>query len=174
MTYKVPKSLVGACGVFHAAAELSRRGWIAMPTIRNTEGIDIVAVRSGKTANIQVKTNSYGKARFPMRTKNETLVAPNIFYILVTLKDEGKRPDFYVVPSKIVAEYIKQAHQIFVNLPPKVKLERHKGKSIKEIRKKSTMRLFPVTRNDVLGKMPEKLRSIKIEDYKDKWEILEG
>jgi len=42
---RIEKSLVGACGVFYVSAELSRRGWISMPTIRNTSGIDVIATK---------------------------------------------------------------------------------------------------------------------------------
>jgi hypothetical protein len=53
------KALIGAAGVFHVAAELSLRGMIALPTIRNTAGYDlIVTSRDGLgRANIQVKTS---------------------------------------------------------------------------------------------------------------------
>lgn len=164
--------------MFHVAAELSRRGWIAMPTIRNTEGIDIIAVKNDRTGNIQVKTNSYGKARFPMGVKNESLVGDDIFYVLVTLKkNEFQRPDFYIVHSEFIAEYIKQAHKLFVELPPKRIPKRHQDKSpedLKEVREKNPMRLFPVFRTDMLEKMPERFRNFRMENYRDKWEILES
>ena len=53
------KALIGAAGVFYVAAELSLRGMIALPTIRNTAGYDIIVTnRDGsKHANIQVKTS---------------------------------------------------------------------------------------------------------------------
>ena len=75
LSERLEKSLVGACGVFYVSAELSRRGWIAMPTIRNTKGIDIIASKGDKTVNIQVKTNSYGKPVYPLTQGNENLVS---------------------------------------------------------------------------------------------------
>jgi hypothetical protein len=53
------KSLIGAAGVFHVAAELSLRNMIALPTIRNTAGYDLIATSLDGTshANIQVKTS---------------------------------------------------------------------------------------------------------------------
>jgi hypothetical protein len=38
------KALIGAAGVHFVCGELSRRGFIALPTIRNTRGIDILAI----------------------------------------------------------------------------------------------------------------------------------
>lgn len=54
----VPNSLIGIAGVHYAASELSRRGLIALPTTRNTQGIDLVVVNpdGSRHANIQVKT----------------------------------------------------------------------------------------------------------------------
>jgi hypothetical protein len=44
-----------------------------MPTIRNARGVDIIASKDNKTINIQVKTNSYGKAVYPLSEGNENL-----------------------------------------------------------------------------------------------------
>jgi hypothetical protein len=53
------KVLIGAAGVFHVSAKLMMRGLIALPTIRNTAGYDIIATTQDGTrhANIQVKTS---------------------------------------------------------------------------------------------------------------------
>lgn len=165
------KALVGACGVFYVSAELSRRGWIAMPTIRNTSGIDIIAMKDEIDVNIQVKTNSYGKAKYPMSKSNEEMIADNLYYVFVTLKDETERPEFYVVPSKLVANYIKETHEKFVTLLPRRKLKRRETEEErKQRRKKSTMRQFP----NYVGKLIPSFKDFEIDDYKDKWEILEG
>ena len=53
------KALIGAAGVYFVASELSLRSLIALPTIRNTAGTDIVVVNKDGTwhANLQVKTS---------------------------------------------------------------------------------------------------------------------
>lgn len=63
------KSLIGAAGVHFVAAELSRRGMIALPTIRNTAGYDLIVTSAdGKHhANIQVKTSRSRKSFWVMR-----------------------------------------------------------------------------------------------------------
>jgi hypothetical protein len=50
-------ALTGAAGVFHVAMMLSLRGMIALPTIRNTAGYDIiVSSRDGSQhANIRLR-----------------------------------------------------------------------------------------------------------------------
>ena len=164
------RSLVGACGVFYVSAELSRRGWIAMPTIRNTSGIDIVATKDDRDVKIQVKTNSYGKVKYPMKKSNEKLIADDLYYVFVTLKGEYERPDFYVLRSEFVARYIKETHEIFVTLPPRRRLSRKETKEEKvERRRKSTMRQFP----NYVGEFASSFKDFSISECKDKWEILQ-
>jgi hypothetical protein len=168
---KLEKSLVGACGVFHVSAELSRRGWIAMPTIRNTKGIDLIATKDNRDVRIQVKTNSYGKVKYILGKSNETLMDNDLYYAFVTLKI-GKldRPDFYIVPSSLVAKYIKKTHKKFAVMPPKRKTKRPDTAEARRSRRtKSTMRQFP---NHVGKKIPE-FCDFNINDYKEGWGLLE-
>ena len=53
-------SLIGAAGVHYAAYKLTLKGMLALPTVRNTPGTDlIVTSRDGRQhANIQVKRRS--------------------------------------------------------------------------------------------------------------------
>jgi len=169
---RLAKSLVGACGVFYVSAELSRRGWIAMPTIRNTSGIDIIASKGDKTINIQVKTNSYGKNKYPLKKENENLISDRLYYVFVTLREENERPDFYIVPSKFVADYIKKTHEYWVTLPPKVRKKIYETIPQDEIvnkRRKSSIRQFP----NYVGEMLPEFKDFNINDYKDRWDILE-
>src|SRR6266851_1830301 len=59
-------SLIGAAGVHYAAYKLTLKGMLALPTVRNTPGTDlIVTSRDGRQhANIQVKTSQYKRAKF--------------------------------------------------------------------------------------------------------------
>jgi hypothetical protein len=161
------KALVGACGVFHVSAELSRRGWIAMPTIRNTAGIDLIASKGDRTVTFQIKTNSHGKTDFPMSKSNEDMVDDNLYYAFVTLKGELERPDFYVIPSNIVADYIKKTHEAFVRMPPKRESSLTDEERILK-RSKSTLRKFP----NYIGETLPGYSDFHIDDYLDKWEIL--
>ena len=55
---KLPGIQVGVAGEYLVAAELSRRGYVATLTLRNTWGIDILAsnLDATKAVGIQVKT----------------------------------------------------------------------------------------------------------------------
>ena len=58
---------------------------------------------------IQVK-GSQGRKYWLLNKSAEDYVAKNLFYVFVKLKDRDSRPDFYIVPSKLVARYVKRGH----------------------------------------------------------------
>ena len=106
------KGLTGVAGVHFVVGELSRRGWVALPTIRNTKGIDVLASKDGKAVEIQVKSRAKGRAW--MLTKSaETLVSKNLFYVFVDLRDL-ESPEYFVIPSNVVAEYVTRTHKLFL------------------------------------------------------------
>jgi len=53
-------NITGVAGEYFVAAELSRRGWIATVTLKNTPNIDLIATTLDglRSINIQVKTRS--------------------------------------------------------------------------------------------------------------------
>ena len=90
----VPNALVGIAGVHYVAAELSRRGLIALPTIRNTAAYDIIVITPDgkKHANIQVKTSLKEKTKFwRMPPAKEVRTMPNDYYVLVRWVEREKR-----------------------------------------------------------------------------------
>ena len=112
--------LTGVAGEYLVAGELSRRGYIASITLRNTRGIDILVSNRNatKSVGIQVKSTKYGDARaWMLNEKAENYYAENLFYVFVNLKDNNQRPDFFIVPSKIVAKYIKKFHKAWLKIP---------------------------------------------------------
>ena len=117
--FKISGINAGVSGEYFVAAELSKRGYIASITLRNTKGIDILATNSEatKTANIQVKT-SQGKSRFWILTeKAESYHATGLFYIFVNLRGLSDRPEYFIVPSKTVASSVKRFHVKWLATP---------------------------------------------------------
>jgi hypothetical protein len=79
-------ALIGAAGVFHVATVFSQRGMIALPTIRNTAGYDlIVTSRNGSCdANVQVKTSDAHRGFWPICQKITSVKAgSHDFYVLL-------------------------------------------------------------------------------------------
>jgi hypothetical protein len=132
---KTPSILVGVAGEYFVAGELSRRGYIASVTLRNSKGVDILASNQEATrqVGIQVKTNQYAKPEWILNEKADTYYADNLFYVFVNLRDDRLRPDFYVVPSKDVAQYARSTHKEWLDAPGK-KGQRHKDSPIRKFR----------------------------------------
>ncbi|MFC1919869.1 hypothetical protein ACFLWX_03670 [Chloroflexota bacterium] len=117
MAASISNTLVGISGEYYVAAELSQRGYVASVTLRNTEGIDILASNkdASRSVAIQVKTNrGYGKSWLISR-KNENRYKENFFYVFVSLKELGQRPDFHIVQSKTVAKDISERHKRYLS-----------------------------------------------------------
>jgi hypothetical protein len=115
----IPGVLTGVAGEYFVAAELSRRGYIASISLRNTRGIDILATNQASTRNItiQCKTNQSGARNWVLNEKSETFFAPDHYYVFVALGSATERPRFHVVPSQTVATYITESHQRWLRTP---------------------------------------------------------
>lgn len=90
-------SLIGIAGVHYVVSELSRRGMIALPTVKNTAAYDIVALNTEGTrhANIQVKASSKRVTFFPMPPPKKIRVGSRDFYVLVRwVETEGRFEGF--------------------------------------------------------------------------------
>lgn len=140
--------LSGVAGEYFVAAELSRLGLVASITLRNAKGIDILCSNedASKQLGIQVKTNKRSNREWVLNSKAEDYFADNLFYVFVNLNDNQKHPDYFVVPSSIVAQQIKESHATWLNTPGRG------GKAHND----NTMRKFVDTK----------------EDYKGRWDLL--
>ncbi|MDO8589850.1 MAG: aspartate ammonia-lyase [bacterium] len=118
-TNELSAVLSGVAGEYFVAGELSRRGFLASITLRNTKGVDIQCSNgdASKSVSIQVKTNKGSSRKWVMNRKAEDYYADNLFYIFVNLNDNKKSPDYFVVPSKVAAEYTKKNHIEWLGRP---------------------------------------------------------
>lgn len=116
---KLSNALCGIAGEYFVAAELSRRGYIASINLKNTKGIDIVVSNAdaSRQAGIQVKTRQGNHSSWILDRKAEQFAGDRLFYVFVCLKRVNERPDFYVVPSKVVADYVSAKHGEFLRTP---------------------------------------------------------
>jgi len=127
--------LTGVAGEYYVAAELSRRGYVASVTLRNARGIDILASSAdgSKTITIQVKTRSDYKKDWPLSAKAETLYNAKLFYVFVSLNDGQSPPDYHVVPSKMVATFVRNDHKRWLETPGK-RTQTHKDNAMRKFR----------------------------------------
>jgi hypothetical protein len=111
-------TLIGAAGEYYVAAELSKDGWLATVTIKNSPGLDVLAVEPPPgqgSVSIQVKTTTKSSWVLP-RPAAEVERRPNEFFILVRMPHGAERPDYYVLPADLAlritrwhgAEFLKR------------------------------------------------------------------
>ena len=124
----------GVSGDYFVATELSRRGYMCSITLKNTKGIDVLVSNenSKKLVEVQVKTNNSNRKAWVLNKKAEELSEDNFIYVFTILKELEQLPDYYIVPSQIVAKYVKKEHQDWLNTPVK------KGQAHRE----NDMRMF--------------------------------
>lgn len=100
---RASSTLSGAAAVHFVTGELSRLGYIALETVRNTKGIDVMASNIDLTKNvyIQVKAN---RNKYDFWIVGKPVQGLNVFYVFVNLltKQINKRPEYFIVPSQDV------------------------------------------------------------------------
>ena len=107
---KPTKTLIGAAGVHFVVSELSLRGLVALPTIRNTAGIDILVSEpdgSGQ-ANLQVKTASTKRDYWPTPGPERCLKGPRSFYVFVRYLPDEKRFEAFLESGNNVAKQVQE------------------------------------------------------------------
>ena len=109
---RLSTGLSGISGEYFVAAELSRRGYVASLTLRNTRGIDILASNTDatKSVGIQVKAIQGRGKDWMLNQKVESDIATNLFFVFVRL-NELDAPDYYIVPRVEVANFARDNHQ---------------------------------------------------------------
>jgi len=107
-------ALIGIAGVHYVVSELSRRGLLALPTIRNTAYYDVIAARvdGSKHANIQVKTSSKNARFWPMPPPRKIRGGRGDYYVFLrTVDDSGPYEGFLVKGGEVkraVSEEIRK------------------------------------------------------------------
>jgi len=118
-TDRISPVLTGVAGEYFVAAELSRRGYIASISLRNTRGIDILATNQdgSRSITIQCKTSRGSRGKWLLNEKAESFESAKHFYVFVSLGNPMDRPRFHIVPSKVVAERTRQGHRNWLATP---------------------------------------------------------
>ena len=106
---RVDNALIGAAGVHFVVSELSLRGLIALPTIRNTAGVDVVVVNADLSwhANLQVKTSLKKVTFWPIGKRYERVLGTNSFYVFVRFLRKESRFEAFLETADRVAEDIR-------------------------------------------------------------------
>ena len=118
---------IGLCGRLFVCAELTRRNFTIKSDVFNLHKTDIVVNDIAKDIIIRVKTRKSNTNNWVLTNKDETNYGKNIFYIFVSLNENGT-PDYYIVPSEFVAKCIYVNHKEW-------ELSRPIGSPISNVRK---------------------------------------
>jgi hypothetical protein len=96
----------GMTGVYLAAAELSRRGFIASSTSRSAYGADLLVTdpTCQHSYSVQVKTNARSFGFWLLNKHARLLKSKSLIYVFVNLRKE--RTDYFIVPSMVVAKNV--------------------------------------------------------------------
>jgi hypothetical protein len=113
---KPSSQLAGVAGEYFVAGELSRRGFIASITMRNSPGIDVLAtnLKAKKAVTIQCKTSRSSTKGWILSDKAEGFTPKNHFYVFVRLGAATDRPAYHIVPAKVVAKYVSSRHRAWL------------------------------------------------------------
>jgi hypothetical protein len=172
---KVAKNSVALAGEFAVLSQLAIHGYDASMTLGNTKNIDILVFNPGKKkANqIEVKTNLEKRNRpttskifgrfetsWQMHKKHEGISEKNLFYCFVHInKKQGEKKHtfrFFIVPSHIVAKYVREEHQAWLRASPTHHTQERRNFRIGSQNDRSTRVLAPLCT-----------------DFEDKWELLD-
>jgi hypothetical protein len=69
-----------------------------------------------------------------MSEKHETIESPNLFYCFVNISKDTSAFKFYIIPSSVVARYVKEEHALWL------RVKKREGKKVKE----TPMRIFRI------------------------------
>ena len=154
------KSLVGAAGEHLVLSRLLARDLLASQAPRGTRKADVLVnpLDGGKPRLIQVKTRTAdgGRLGWHMGVKHETIIEDDLFYTFVNLGRENS--SVYVIPSKIVAEMVRDSHAEWLKTPGK-KGQEHNANDLRRIM------------NDY-GPNFKKIKSGWMDEYIEAWELL--
>lgn len=151
----------GNASQFFVAGELCRRGWVAAVTLGNTPNTDILVSDPEGTrfVHVQVKTFRPNDRSVSVGRKAEKNFGERFIWVLAGVPEAGSAEPFqyFIVPSPVMAEHVTAAAVAWLRDPGK---HGH-------VRQDSDVRqvLLP-PRKSYLG--------WSVEEYRDRWDIIEG
>src|SRR5262245_52411018 len=171
---KINPNSVSLAGEFAVLSQLALRGYDANMTLGRTKSVDILVSNptNGQMYQLEVKTNLKNNPKkgvsqtklfgnivsaWMMDKKHETNESPRLFYCFVNISKNTSLFKFYVVPSKLVAEYVMKQHARWLNV------NRDAGKVVRD----SDMRVFRIGQENEKYPIP----TPTVERYENNWEF---
>jgi len=115
---RIPTSLIGAAGEHFVLYKLFRLGLRAGRPPEGTPEVDLLILdeKHDVVTSLQVKTRARGNdGGWHMSAKHETFISDRLLYVFVDLEEES--PPCYVVPSRVVARFLRLDHSTWLATP---------------------------------------------------------
>lgn len=117
-------SLIGNAGEFYVAAELLKRGIIAALAPRNIPAFDLMATKNDRTVRVRVKTKSEEYPEWQWVVKKDGSIFRSLsengdFTVLVNLAMNNSALKFFVVPTKLVNQWLREDFEEWLRTPGK-------------------------------------------------------
>jgi hypothetical protein len=117
-------TLIGNAGEYYVMAELLKRGVIAALAPRNAIAFDILATNPKKTVRIRVKTKSEEFDAWQWMTKKDGSIFRHLqdhedFTILVNLCGNSKDMVYFIVPTRVINEWLVKGFERWRDTPGK-------------------------------------------------------
>ncbi len=167
---KISKNSVSLAGEFAVLSQLVLRGYDANMTLGHTKGVDILVSdpNGNKMFKVEVKTSFASKPsrsklfgltlNWMMMEKHETISDQNLYYCFVNIEKQTNVFRFFIVPSLIVAEYVRTQHQFWLEHRP----------TLSDEEKAIPMRQFRIG----LESEDYQISTPLARDYENKWELI--
>ena len=157
----------GNMGEYYALAELSRRGWTAAQTARNTRNYDILAKKDSRQIAVRVKTKTSDARVFQWNAKREGKIFAEItehdFSVLVDIPESHQEiPQFYIVPTRLIDDWLQTDFKTWLRTP---------GRNNSVHDPKNPRRMMYL--DDDHSKVAHGYR-LRLNPYLAKWNLLEG
>ena len=124
---KISKNQIALAGEFAVLSQLSLKGFDANLTLGNTKGVDILLSHpeTGTMRRLEVKTHSHNRSyyskevgqivsKWSMNEKHEHMNDSDLFFCFVSIQNSSNVFKFYIIPSAVVAEYVKWSHAFWL------------------------------------------------------------
>src|SRR3989344_441415 len=127
---KISKNSVALAGEFAVLSQLVLRGYDANMTLGHTKNVDILVSDpiNDKMYKVEVKTSFASKPSrsklfgytlsWMMMEKHENVSDQNLYYCFVNIEKQTNIFRFFIVPSAVVAEYVREQHKFWLDHHP--------------------------------------------------------
>jgi hypothetical protein len=164
---RISPNSVSLAGEFAALSRLALFGYDANMTLGRTKSVDILASNpiTNQFYQLEVKSKLDSRKRpcvskvfgrfltdWIMNEKHESISRLELWYCFVTIGLDSKILRYFIVPSAVVAKYIREQHRLWLDVT--------KGKD-------TPMRLFRIGFKDDKYSIP----TPTAEQYEDNWEF---